>query len=262
MVCSSGANAQVPLLRTQADDRAYDIAFDSIYYNANDMVNHYAHPSSDSAISKNSYEPLVARPRSNVSPIEGRFNYWWSQLNPNELYVLDTLLHRKYSPAAAQRVIEDTYRNRVTGLISAIEAGNPVCSASSLKVGFSNGNYDFPMVPNRYAIRSLYGPEKVTNSMFNGSPLRTSVPSRLISDSEYSKIDKLLSQRDNDNNILNGVKTCWKPIDFIYTKEGTGGVPRPTAQDEYARGELVGNIEIINFKTGKIVYILPKTWFN
>lgn len=265
VVYSSGANAQVPLVRTQADEVAYDIAFDSVYYNANDMANHYAHPPRNAAIARNYYEPLVPRPRSSVLPIETRFNYWWSKLNPNELNTLDYELHRKYSPAAAQRIIDETYRNRVTGLIAAIESGSPVCSAYPLKIGFSKGNYDFPLVPNRYSTSQIYGPESVTNTMFSGSPLRTSVPARLISDSEYSNIEKMLSQRDRDNNLLNGVKTCWKPLGFIRTEEGNGGgpgIPRPVMADNYARGELVGNIEIINFKTGKTVYVLPKTWFN
>lgn len=270
---SSASNDQIPLLRTQSDQAAYDIAYNHVYYNSSDYVNFLvsSHTANVGSAAENGYHALVKRPSANVAPIESRFKYWWSTLNGDEITYLDYALRRKYSPAETQRIIDETYRNRVMGLIKAIESGVAVCSASSLQLGFNNGNYVFPIVPNFFGVHKLYGQEQVPDLMYNGKRLSTNVPSNLISEPEYSKINKLINMRDGDNALINGVKTCWKPLGYIITHEanpavsysgGAPSIPNPIAITSFEAGELVGNVEVINFKTGKTLYVFPKNWFN
>jgi hypothetical protein len=155
------------------------------------------------------------------------------------------------SPAAQEKHLAEIFRKRVASAAALIDAGKPVCALWQIEIKYQNGAYQIPVWNGRYA-----------SILYNGRPLKTVVPAQMISEPQYQAMTRILSAFDKNGAPVNAAKTCWKPDGYVRHIPKCNALALCTNDDIRERGALVGDVELVEVKSGKSLFTLPSAWFN
>jgi hypothetical protein len=174
---------------------------------------------------------------------------WFDMLPPSLRAPISKQLETA-SPATALQILNTAFNSRWSDIAKRLNENQAFCRVADTMnpIDFDGKTYSFPV-----GVFPLGGEATIITS---GGKYLSRTPASLVSDTEYNKINSLVSNQGN------GLRICWKigQGHFFTTEQielGKRGVPTfPSISVE-----LAGTYDIVDKKNGAVMYSFQNNWF-